>query len=146
MARKVLFGNFGRVNASISLLQKLNSLFSRQMLDVEADGQHSGKAAFNLFLQSLILIGIIAVAQQSGYLQFLLLSLDDADSAKSYHTTVECGVPLWLHIILLDDTKGCLIALADGIDLMSCQSAMEKQFSFVINIADRHGIRIIIVT
>ena len=75
-----------------------------------------------------------------------MLVLDDLDSAESNYATEEGGVLLRLNIILLDDTERCLIALADGINLMASQSTMEIQLTFVIDIADRNGIRIIIIT
>ena len=95
------------------------------MLDVKADGQHTRQTAFNLFLQSFVLIRIVAVAEHSGHFQLLVLVLDNADSAESNHATEEGGVLLRLNIILLDDTERCLIALADGINLMASQSTME---------------------
>ena len=108
------------------------------MLDVKADGQHTRQTAFNFFLQGFVLIRIVAVAEHSGHFQLLMvpsrdiinivgpsLILDDVDSAESNHATEEGGVLLRLNIILLDDTERCLIALADGINLMASQSTME---------------------
>ena len=128
------------------LSYQLYCFFTCQMLDVKADGQHSRKTTFNLFLKGFILIRIVAVAKHSGHFQLLMLVLDDIDSAESNHTTEERGVLLWLDIILLDDTKGCLVTLADSINFMASQGTVEVQLTLMINIADRNGIRIIIVT
>ena len=95
------------------------------MLDVKADGQHTRQTAFNLFLQGFILIRIVAVAEHSGCFQLFVFVLDDVDSTESNHATEEGGLLLRLNIILLDDTERCLIALADGINLMASQSTME---------------------
>ena len=78
--------------------------FTRQMLDIEADGLHTRQTAFNLFLQGFILIRIVAVAEHSGCFQLLVvpshdiinivgpsLILDDVDSAESNHATEEGG-------------------------------------------------------
>ena len=83
---------------------QLYCFFTCQMLDVKADGQHSGKTAFNLFLQGFVLIRIVAVAEHSGCFQLLMvpshdiinimgpsLILDDVDSAESNHATEEGG-------------------------------------------------------
>ena len=74
------------------------------MLDVKADDQYSGKTAFNLFLQSFVMIRIVTVADHSGCFQLLMvpyhdiiiivgpsLILDDVDSAESNHATEEGG-------------------------------------------------------
>ena len=116
------------------------------MLNVKTNHQHARQSALNLPLQGFILIRIVAVAKHAGRLQFLLLILNDVDSAESYHTTEERGVLLWLDIILLDDTKGCLVTLTDSINFMASQGTVEVQLTLMINIADRNGIRIIIVT
>ena len=42
---------------------QLYRFFTRQMLDVKADGQHTRQTAFYLFLQGFILIRIVAVAK-----------------------------------------------------------------------------------
>ena len=117
---------------------QLYCFFTCQMLDVKADGQHARKPIFNLFLQGFIMIRIVAVAKHSGHFQLLMvpsldiinivgpsLILDDVDSAESNHATEESCVLLRLNIILLNDTERCLIALADGINLMASQSTME---------------------
>jgi len=95
------------------------------MLDVKADGQHTRQAAFNLFLQGIVLIRIVTVAEHSGCFQLLVFVLDDVDSTESNHATEEGGVLLRLNIILLDDTERCLIALENSINLMASQSTME---------------------
>ena len=41
--------------------------FTRQMLDVKADGQHTRQTAFNLFLQGFVLIRIVSVAKHTGH-------------------------------------------------------------------------------
>ena len=109
----------------LMLSYQLYCFFTCQMLDVKADGQHARKPIFNLFLQGFIMIRIVAVAKHSGHFQLLMLVLDDVDSAESNHATEESCVLLRLNIILLDDTERCLIALADGINLMASQSTME---------------------
>ena len=68
------------------------------------------------------------------------------DSAKCYHATEESGVLLRLHIILLDDAERSILTLADSIHLMTSQSTVEIQFSFMIYIADGNGIGIVIIT
>ena len=65
--------------------------FTRQMLDIEADGQHTRQPAFNLFLQGFVLIWIVTVAKHSGCFQLLILVLDDVDSTESNHATEEGG-------------------------------------------------------
>jgi len=66
-------------------------VFTCQMLDVKADGQHARKPIFNLFLQGFVLIRIVAVAEHSGCFQLLVFVLDDVDSAESNHATEEGG-------------------------------------------------------
>ena len=58
-------------------------------------------------------------------LSFAACAHDYMDSAESNHATEEGGVFLRLNIILLDDTERCLIAHADGINLMASQRTME---------------------
>ena len=86
------------------LSYQLYCFFTCQMLDVKADGQHTRQTAFNLFLQSFVMIRIVAVAKHSGHFQLLVvpshdiinivgpsLILDDVDSAESNHATKEGG-------------------------------------------------------
>ena len=71
---------------------------------------------------------------------FLLLILDDVDAAKGYHTTEEGSVLRGLNIILVDDTERSLIAVPDGIYLMTAQCAVEIHLALGIDIADGNGV------
>ena len=100
-------------------------LFSRKMLYVEANHQHPRQAILQLFLQGFLLGGIVSVPKHPGCFQLFLLILYDMDSAKGYHTPKECGIFLWLNIILSDDTERSLVTPTDGIDFMTAQRTME---------------------
>ena len=63
------------------LSHQFDSLFTSQMLNVKANGKHTREAMLNLFLQGFVLIGIVSVAKQSGYGQFLCHIFYDTDSA-----------------------------------------------------------------
>ena len=47
---------------SLSLPYQFNGLLARQMLNVETNHQHTGKAAFYFLLQTFIIVRIVAVA------------------------------------------------------------------------------------
>ena len=102
-----------------SSFHQLYCFLTRQVLDVETNHQHTGEATLNLLLQALIVVRVVAVAKHTGSFHFLLIILDDVDSAECYHATKECSVLLRLHIILLDNTERSLITLADSIHLMT---------------------------
>ena len=55
-----------KLDLKTTLLYQFNSLLARQMLNVETNHQHTGKAALYLLFQTLIIIRIIAVAQHTG--------------------------------------------------------------------------------
>ena len=50
------------------------------------------------------------------------------------------------NIVLVDDTERCLVAVPDGINLMTTQSTMEVQFSIGIDITDGNRVGIAVVT
>ena len=95
------------------------------MLYVEANHQHPRQAILQLFLQGFLLVGIVSVPKHSGCSQLLGFILNDMDSSKCDDTTKESGVFLWMHFILFNDTKRCLVTLAYGIDFMTAQRTME---------------------
>ena len=76
----------------LSLLHKLDGFLARQMLDVETDGEHTGEAVLQFLLQGFFLVGVVAVAEDSGDGQFLRLILHDADAAEGYHAAEIGGV------------------------------------------------------
>ena len=92
------------------------------------------------------MIGVVSIPQPSGSGQSFLLILNDMDSPEGYHTPIEGGVFLWLHIIPLYNRERSLVTLPDGIHLMASQSTVEIQLPLVEDIADRHCVRIVIVT
>ena len=100
------------------LFHQLYCFLASQVLDVEANHQHTGETALQLLLQALIIVRMVAVAKHTGSFQLLLFILDDVDSAEGYHATEESGILLRLYIILLDNTERCLITLADCIHLL----------------------------
>ena len=99
------------------------------MLNVETNHQHTGKAALYFLLQAFIIVRIVAVAQHTRHCQLFFIILDDMDSAESNHAAEEGCVFLWLNIILVDDAERNLVAVPDGINFMTSQSAVEIQFS-----------------
>ena len=107
------------------MLNQLYCLFSRKMLYIETNHQHPRQTAFQLFLQDFLLIRIIPVSKYPGCCQLLSFVLNDVDSPKCNDATKESGVFLWMHFILFNDTKRCLVTLTDGIDLMTAQRTME---------------------
>ena len=119
--------------------------FASEMLDVEADHQHPIQPTRHFLLQGFLLVGIVAVAQHSCGLPFLLFILNDMYSAEGDHTAEECGVLLWMHLILLYDTERSLVASPYGIHLMPAQCAVEIQFAIGIDITDGDGIGVAIV-
>ena len=110
------------------------------MLNLHTQHQHSMEALVYFLLQCLILVGVIAVAQQSGRLQFLCLILYDVDAPESNDAAEISGVLLAMHFVLVDHTEGSLVAVADGIHLMTTQSTMEIEFPIMIHKTDGHGV------
>ena len=49
-----------------SLSYQLYCFLARQMLDVQSNGEHTAEAVFQFLLQGLLLVRIIAVAEDSG--------------------------------------------------------------------------------
>ena len=84
------------------------------MLYVETNHQHTGKALFQFLLQRFVIIRIVTVAEHSCHFQFLLLILNDVDSAESYHATKESSVLLRLYIILFDDTEPIITMISNA--------------------------------
>ena len=124
----LLLSQLGRVLANLTLLSlfhQFDSFFSRKMFYVETNHQHPRHTAFQFFLQGFLLVGIISVPKYSGCCQLLGFVLNDVDSPKCDDATKESGVFLWMHFILFNDTKRCLVTLAYGIDFMTAQRTME---------------------
>lgn len=115
---------------------------AREVLDVEAEGEHARQTVFKLSLQGLILVGVVPVAQQAGYGQLLLGVFHDVDVAEGYDTAEIGGVFLGLHLVLGNDAEGGLGAVSDGIDLMAAQGAVEIEVAVGIDVAEGDGIGI----
>ena len=84
------------------------------MFDVETDHQHPRQAILYFLLQRFVIIRIVTVAEHSCHFQFLLLILNDVDSAESYHATKESSVLLRLYIILFDDTEPIITMISNA--------------------------------
>ena len=81
------------------------SLFTRKMLYVEANHQHTRQTILQLMLKSFLLVRVIFVPKHSGHRQLLVLILYNTDFSKRYNTTKKCSIFFGLDIVLGDDTK-----------------------------------------
>ena len=86
---------------------QLNGFFSGEMLNVETQDRHSVEAMLQFFLQSLVVVGIVSVAEHSCLPQFFGLVINNVYLAEGYHTAVESCVFLGNHIVPVDDAKRC---------------------------------------
>ena len=115
------------------------------MLYVEAERKHVGKAFLYLFLKAFLIVGVVSLGEQSGGGHLLGVVHYDVYPAKGYHAAEVGGVFAGMNIVLLDDTEGCLVAVADRIDYVATQCTVEEEFSLGIYITDRHGVWIAVV-
>ena len=108
-----------------SLPNQFNRLFASQMFNIKTDSQHMSEATFHFFLQSFIMMEIIAIAQHTHDGNPLCIILHNSDSAKGYHATKVGGVLLGSHVVLFYNTERGLVASADGVHFMASHSAVE---------------------
>ena len=134
----------GAVRVAV-LLSQFDGLLAGQMFYFHTEHQHAVETFLYFLLQRLIMMGVVAVAQQSGSGEFLISVIDDADMSESDDAAEEGGVALAVHIVLVDDAEGSLVVPPDGVHLMSFDSTMEVEATLVVDETDRHCIRIIIV-
>ena len=127
---------------TLSLSNQFDGLFPREVLDVHTHHQHPRQSLRQFLLKGFFLPRIVSVAQPTSCPQLFGIVFNDVDSAESNHASEEGCVLLRLNVIFFDNTERSLLALSDGVDLMTAQRTMEKQRAVGIDVADGDGIRI----
>ena len=103
-------------NTSTWILHQLYRGFACQMLDVEANHEHTGKAVFYLPLQTSLVVRVVAVAKHTGCGQLFRFILDDVNAAKGNHAAVVGGQLSWWK-----QPQGCTLLCRPSRDEARCQ-------------------------
>ena len=134
-------------NSDLSvLLYQFYRLLASQMFYLHTQHQHSMEALVYFHLQCFIMVGVVAVSQQSGCRQSLCLILYDVDAPERDYAAEIGGISLAMHLVLVNHTEGSLVTVADGIHFMTAQSTMEIEFPVMIDKTDGHGVWVAAIT
>lgn len=96
-------------------------------------------------IQCLLVVRAVALAKHAEGREFLFLIINNVYSPEADDAAKVGREGLGMHLVLADDGERSLVAMAYRVNLVAAEGGMKIQLVVMVDIAERHSVRIAVI-